>query len=183
MSFKELDFYNNKDLDEESKVNDNFYKVENIINEKLINKKVLMFLHELDNSEREYLKQVIKIKELNRWKLQTNNKIKQVENTIRHLYYKQIHENLNDYHRMKEVMEKKFRDNLLKNETMTKNYSEIKDKYKHLINVKLPNLERWDDSITKMRDYEKKTKVTIINVYDISLLSILIILYVYYFYP
>lgn len=184
MSFKELDFYNNyKDLDEENKLNDNFYKIETIINDELINKKVLMFLNELDNSEKDYLKQIVKMKELHRWRYQTNNKIKQIENTIKQMYLKQINENLNEYHRMKEIMEEKFNKNLSKNEVMTNNYDKIIEKYNHLINVKLPNLERWNESITKMKNYEKKNKVTILNVYDITLLSVLVMLYAYYFYP
>lgn len=52
------------------------------------------------------MKQQAKIKELKTWKSQTSNNIKQIENTIRQLYQKQINENLNEYHVMKEVMEK-----------------------------------------------------------------------------
>ena len=132
MSFKELDFYNNhKDLDEENKVNDNFYKIETIINEELINKKVLKFLNELENNEKDYLKQAVKMEELHRWRYQTNNKIKQIESTIRQMYLKQINENLNENDRMKDIKEEKFKINVSKNEVMTNNYDKIIEKYNH----------------------------------------------------
>ncbi|SGZ41465.1 uncharacterized protein HGUI_03666 [Hanseniaspora guilliermondii] len=184
ISFNELEFYNDyKDLDDEEKVNDNFYKIENIINDDYINKRILLFLNELDNSEREFIKQQTKIKELKKWKAQTGNKIKQIENTIRQMYQKQINENLNEYHVMKDIMEKRFNEKVSKNEVMTNNYNKIINKYDNLINVKLPNLERWNESIAKMKTHENKNKVTIINCYDLSLIFILIIIYFYYFYP
>ncbi|KAL6932338.1 hypothetical protein ACO0OL_003816, partial [Hanseniaspora opuntiae] len=129
ISCKELDFYNDyKDSDDEDRLRDNFYKIENIINDEFIHKKILLFLSELDESEREFMKQQAKIKELKTWKSQTSNNIKQIENTIRQLYQKQINENLNEYHVMKEVMEKRFNDNVSKNEVLTNSYNDIINK-------------------------------------------------------
>lgn len=184
ISCKELDFYNDyKDSDDEDRLRDNFYKIENIINDEFIHKKILLFLSELDESEREFMKQQAKIKELKTWKSQTSNNIKQIENTIRQLYQKQINENLNEYHVMKEVMEKRFNDNVSKNEVLTNSYNDIINKYDHLINVKLPNLEKWNQSMEKMKTHENKNKVTIVNLYDLSLIFVLVIIYFYYFYP
>lgn len=129
------------------------------------------------------MKQQAKIKELKTWKSQTSNNIKQIENTIRQLYQKQINENLNEYHVMKEVMEKRFNDNVSKNEVLTNSYNDIINKYDHLINVKLPNLEKWNQSMEKMKTHENKNKVTIVNLYDLSLIFVLVIIYFYYFYP
>lgn len=184
ISCKELDFYNDyKDSDDEDRLRDNFYKIENIINDEFIHKKILLFLSGLDESEREFMKQQAKIKELKTWKSQTSNNIKQIENTIRQLYQKQINENLNEYHVMKEVMEKRFNDNVSKNEVLTNSYNDIINKYDHLINVKLPNLEKWNQSMEKMKTHENKNKVTIVNLYDLSLIFVLVIIYFYYFYP
>lgn len=183
-SCEELDFYNDdKDSDNENKFKDNFYKIEKIINDEFIHKKILLFLSELDNSEREFMKQQVKIKELKTWKSQTSNNIKQIENTIRQLYQNQINENLNEYLVMKEVMEKRFNDNVSKNEVMTNNYNDIIREYDHLVNVKLPNLEKWNQSIEKMKAHENKNKVTILNPYDLSLIFVLVIIYFYYSYP
>lgn len=45
ISCKELDFYNDyKDSDDEDRLRDNFYKIENIINDEFIHKKILLFL-------------------------------------------------------------------------------------------------------------------------------------------